>query len=79
MRSSTVEALMGIEALMSIYDVRPCPCGSGEESQWEFDAKGMPLDRMCRVCRKAKLARIPTKILLGYTQEDIDEPIEEDV
>jgi hypothetical protein len=63
---------------MGIHDVRPCPCGSGEESWWELDARGIPLDRVCEKCRKKKLARYRPEILTGYTQEDVDEQIEED-
>jgi len=63
---------------MGIHDVRPCPCGSGEESWWEFDARGIPLDRVCDKCVEKKLARYRPEILTGYTQEDVDEQIEED-
>ena len=63
---------------MGIYDVRPCPCGSGEPSQWMFDCKGIPLDRVCTECADAKRARYNPIIFDGYTQADMDEQIEED-
>ena len=48
-----------------------CSCGS-----WEHDAQGIPLCRVCPKCRAAKLARYRPEILSGYTQADVDEPIE---
>jgi hypothetical protein len=56
-----------------------CNCGSGEESYWEYDAQNIPLCRVCNVCRREKLSRYRPEILTGYTQADVDEPIEEDV
>ncbi len=59
-----------------IHDLRPCDCGSGEMSQWEFDGNGIPLCRACPACRQKKLSRYRPEILRGYTQADVDEPIE---
>lgn len=50
----------------------------GDGSWWESDAQGIPLCRVCDDCREAKLARYRPEILTGYTQADVDEPIEED-
>lgn len=58
--------------------MRPCPCGSGENSWWEYDAKGIPLCRVCPDCEEEKLSRYRPEILSGYTQADVDEPIEEE-
>jgi hypothetical protein len=55
---------------------KPCPCGSGRESWWEYDAQSIPLCRVCSVCRKQKLSKYRPEILTGYTQADVDEPIE---
>jgi len=55
---------------------RPCDCGSGEESEWEFDGQGIPLVRACSKCKQKKLSRYRPEILRGYTQADVDEPIE---
>jgi len=55
-----------------------CPCGSGLYSEWEYDAQGIELCRCCDVCRKEKLSKFRPEILSGYTQEDVDEPIEPD-
>ena len=53
-----------------------CPCGSGEYSWWENDAQGIPLARVCDKCIKEKLSKYRPEILSGYSQEDVDEPIE---
>jgi len=34
---------------------RPCPCGSGLESYWQHDARGIPLCRTCHKCHNAKM------------------------
>lgn len=49
-----------------------------ENSWWEYDARNIPLCRVCENCRAEKLARYRPEILTGYTQDDVDEPIEED-
>lgn len=49
----------------------------GEHSWWEYDARGIPLCRVCARCRATKLATYRPEVLQGYTQEDVDEPIEE--
>lgn len=58
--------------------MRKCPCGSGKDSWWEYDAQGIPLDRVCEDCRAKKLAKYRPEILKGYSQADVDEPIEEE-
>lgn len=45
-------------------------------SWWEYDAQGIPLCRVCDKCWKEKLSRYRPEILTGYSQADIDEPIE---
>jgi hypothetical protein len=45
-------------------------------SWWENDARGIPLCRVCAKCRKEKLLRYRPEILTGYSQKDVDEPIE---
>lgn len=47
-------------------------------SHWETDARGIPLARVCPECRKEKLSKFRPEILTGYTQADVDEPIEAD-
>lgn len=41
-----------------------------------YDAQRIYLCRVCDVCESAKLARYRPEILSGYTQADVDEPIE---
>jgi hypothetical protein len=43
-----------------------------------MDGRGIPLTRVCPVCKAAKMARYNPVILDYYTQEDVDEPIEEE-
>lgn len=54
---------------------RPCSCGSGLNSSWEHDARGIPLARCCARCRKEKLSKFRSDVL---TDSDYwaDEPIE---
>jgi hypothetical protein len=56
---------------------RLCPCGSGEPSWWEHDARGIPLCRVCKKCKKQKLGRYRRDVL---TQPDYicDEAIDAD-
>lgn len=63
---------------MGIHDVRPCPCGSGEISWWEFDGRGIPLTRVCNKCYEKTMSKFNPVILNYYTQADVDEQIEED-
>lgn len=55
--------------------MRPCPCGSGKESWWENDARGIPLARVCDDCRERKLARYRPDVLTDSNYW-ADEPIE---
>jgi hypothetical protein len=49
-------------------------------SWWESDAQGIPLARVCDKCVNHVLSKYRPEILTGYTQADVDEPIEsEDV
>lgn len=46
------------------------------DSWWEYDAQNIPLCRVCPECREQKLATYRPEILTGYTQADVNEPIE---
>lgn len=59
-----------------ISPIRICSCGSGQESWWAHDAQGIELCRVCDSCEAQKLSAYRPEILSGYTQEDVDEPIE---
>ncbi len=61
---------------MGLYDSKPCRCGSGENSWWEMDGRGIPLCRVCSKCREEKLSKYRPEILRYYTQADVDERIE---
>lgn len=57
--------------------IRLCPCGSGKESWWENDARGIPLARVCVACKKQKLSRYRLDVLLD-PQYEADEPIDDE-
>jgi hypothetical protein len=60
---------------MSRYDVRPCPCGSGLDSQWQLDARGIELCRTCAKCHRKQMARYRPEVLRNPNYE-CDEPID---
>ena len=47
-------------------------------SWWENDAQGIPLARVCDACVDRVMAKYRPEILTGYSQSDVDEPIEPD-
>lgn len=49
-----------------------------ENSWWVYDGRGIPLCRVCSKCEKTRLSKYRPKILNGYDQNDVNEPIEED-
>lgn len=55
--------------------MRECPCGSGRNSWWENDARGIPLARVCPKCRAEKLAKFRPEVLTNPSYE-CDEPTE---
>ena len=57
--------------------MKPCPCGSGQPSWWEHDARGIPLCRVCEQCEARKLAQFRPDVL-SDPQYWADEPIEGD-
>jgi hypothetical protein len=54
-----------------------CSCGSGLESRWALDARGIPLRRVCERCEKEKLSGYRADVLTDPNYWH-DEPIEED-
>lgn len=53
--------------------------GSGLIGYWAYDAQAIPLCKVCDQCEAERLSHYCLEILTGYTQADVDEPIEEDV
>lgn len=54
-------------------------CRNGELKEggwWVRDAQGIELCKVCDECEEEKLSHYRPEILRGYTQEDVDEPIE---
>jgi len=58
-------------------NIRPCPCGSGKPSSWQYDARGIELCRTCEDCHDTKMAgyREDVRTDAGYWA---DEEIEGD-
>lgn len=52
-----------------------CPCGSGQDSWWEHDARGIPLARVCEKCVEQKLKKYRPDVLTDSNYW-ADEPIE---
>ena len=52
-----------------------CTCGSGKESVWIYDARHIPLARVCQDRRDEKLSRFRPEVLSNPNYE-ADEPIE---
>jgi hypothetical protein len=55
--------------------IKYCSCGSGKNSWWESDARGIPLARVCADCKKTKLSKFKPSVLTDsqyYTDEPID-------
>jgi hypothetical protein len=59
------------------FKSRPCPCGSGKESYWQHDARGIPLCRTCNECHQRKMAGYRRDVLRNPNYH-ADEPIEEE-
>jgi len=63
---------------MSLFPTaRLCDCGSGEYSEWEYDARGIELCRCCDKCRNQRLAGFRPEVLTNPDYE-CDEDIEPD-
>lgn len=59
---------------MGINDIRPCPCGSGKDSWWLSDARGIPCARVCEDCVEAKKAKYRPEVFQDPSYEmDEDE------
>jgi hypothetical protein len=54
-----------------------CPCGSGKESFWQKDARGIELCRTCEDCHQKQMAKYRPDVLTDSNYW-ADEPIEED-
>lgn len=55
---------------------RLCTCGSGLPSHWAYDARNIPLKRVCEKCEKEALKEYRPDVLTNpnyWTDEPIDE------
>ena len=64
------------EAWSTPRALQTCSCGSGDVAWWVNDYQGIPLAKVCGKCEAEKLSGFRPEILTGYTQADVDEPIE---
>jgi len=55
-----------------------CPCGSGENSWWEHDARGIPLARICDQCFDERITKKYRPDVLTDSNYWADEPIDGD-
>ena len=55
--------------------MKPCPCGSGKNSWWETDARGIPLARVCLECKSKELSVFRPEVLTN-SNYSADEPID---
>lgn len=55
--------------------IRPCPCGSGLDSTWQKDARGIELCRTCEKCHDARMAKYRPDVLSNPNYQ-CDEAIE---
>jgi hypothetical protein len=51
---------------------RPCPCGSGKESHWQHDARGIPLCRTCDHCHQRQMGKYRPEVLTHRNYEAFD-------
>lgn len=54
-----------------------CSCGSGLDSSWQYDARGIPLCRTCDKCHDDKMGQYRSEVLTNPNYYS-DEPIEPD-
>jgi len=57
------------------YKFRACPCGSGKDSRWVNDARGIPLCRTCEKCHATKMKGYRPDVLTDRNYW-ADEPID---
>jgi hypothetical protein len=62
---------------LSMNEVRPCPCGSGKDSRWHNDARGIPFCRTCDNCHETKMSGYRAEVLTDSNYE-ADEEIGDD-
>lgn len=56
-------------------DWRKCECGSGEDSEWQYDGYGIALCKTCSKCHAKQMSKYRTDINEHY---QADEQIEAD-
>ena len=59
-----------------VAEMRQCRCGSGKERFELVDIQGIFCTYVCDDCEKAEKAKYRPEMFTGYSQADVDEPIE---
>ena len=62
---------------MTHHTERPCPCGSGLVSEWQYDARGIELCKTCPKCHEQTMSRYRPDVLTDSNYWS-DEPIDEE-
>jgi hypothetical protein len=57
---------------------RLCSCGSGQYAIPRYDAQNIYLESRCDKCWPKEQKKYRPEILTGYSQADVDEPIDPD-
>lgn len=60
-----------------LQEAHKCNCGSGLDSEWKLDARGIPLAKVCPKCEKDKLKGFRRDVLTDPNYKT-SEPIEPD-
>jgi hypothetical protein len=63
---------------MAYRPPKPCSCGSGLLWRELVDAQGIFCTFVCDKCEDERRSHFRPEIFTGYTQADVDEPIEEE-
>lgn len=58
--------------------MKKCSCGSGNNAVWIYDARGIPLAKVCGDCKQTKLSKFRPEILVdpSYETDEQIEPLE---
>jgi hypothetical protein len=59
--------------ILSLNVARPCFCGSGLNSYWQNDARGIPLCRTCDKCHETRMATYRPEVLTNPSYEATEE------
>ena len=67
--------LAAIPAYNERMNKNPCIDGHQSQAYWKYDARGIPLAKICKVCAAWKLAKYRPEVLTNsnyYADESVD-------